>query len=68
MLGILRHKTVADTANKCELIIHEGSADVSDDASASISTMLLLRLHCKYGEMFFPSSLLTGSQVRSAYG
>jgi len=68
MLGIPRHKTVTDTANKCELIIYEGSADVFDNANASILTMLLLQLHHKYGEMFFPSSLLSGSQVRSAYG
>ncbi|KAF8323482.1 Rad9-domain-containing protein [Cantharellus anzutake] len=49
MLGIFRHRSVADAVDKCELVIRDPLVDMHEDTNTSISSVLLVRMHCKHG-------------------
>jgi len=60
LISILKHKTVENSVNRCEMLITEGGDDLEDfpvdaEEADSLESKMIVRLHCKHGkfELFF---------------
>ena len=58
LLSILKHRTIEKTVDRCELSIVEGfvptenaGQDEDEEDRDSLESRLVVRLHCKHGEL-----------------
>jgi cell cycle checkpoint control protein RAD9A len=51
LLAILKHKTLEKTLERLDLIVVDGMFNHEDEDSDSLEGKLIVRLHCKHGEV-----------------
>lgn len=55
LLAILRHKALEKTLERLDLIVIDGVSNNEDEDSDGLEGKLIVRLHCKHGEVHYIS-------------
>lgn len=57
LLAILKHKALEKTLERLDLIVIDGVSNNEDEDSDGLEGKLIVRLHCKHGEVHYISML-----------